>query len=111
MAHAYLAATMGKLSMYEKVTPETAWRIGSAAAKRALDIDPRKPSTYLNVAADKIYYEYDFPAARELPLTARKLAPRHPGVHMLMGSLASYCGVLLRRIGGCSGSSRLGARK
>lgn len=82
MAHASLAATMGNLSMYEQVTPEAAWRIGRAASKRALHIDPLEPSAYLNLAADKIYYEYDFPAARELLLTARKLAPRHPGVHM-----------------------------
>ena len=94
MAHASLAATMGNLSMYEQVTPETAWRVGSAASKRALEIDPLEPSAYLNLAADKIYYEYDFPAARELLLTARKLAPRHPGVHMLMGTAASYCGEL-----------------
>ena len=94
MAHASLAATMGNLSMYEQVTPETAWRIGSAASKRALQIDPLEPSAYLNLAADKIYYEYDFPAARELLLTARKLAPRHPGVHMLMGTAASYCAEL-----------------
>lgn len=94
MAHAYLAATMGNLSMYERVTPKTAWRIGSVASKRALDIDPLEPSAYLNLAADKIYCEYDFPAARELLLTARKLAPRHPGVHMLMGAAASYCGEL-----------------
>jgi tetratricopeptide (TPR) repeat protein len=94
MAHAYLAATMGNLSMYEQVTPETAWRIGGEASKRALEIDPLEPSAYLNLAADKIYYEYDFPAARELLLSARKLAPRHPGVHMLMGTAASYCGEL-----------------
>ena len=94
MAHASLAATMGNLSMYEQVTPEAAWRIGSAASKRALEIDPLEPSAYLNLAADKIYYEYDFPAARQLLLSARKLAPRHPGVHMLMGTAASYCGEL-----------------
>ena len=94
MAHASLAATMGNLSMYEQVTPEAAWRIGSAASKRALQIDPLEPSAYLNLAADKIYYEYDFPAARQLLLSARKLAPRHPGVHMLMGTAASYCGEL-----------------
>ena len=94
MAHAYLAATMGNLSMYERVTPKTAWRIGSVASKRALDIDPLEPSAYLNLAADKIYCKYDFPAARELLLTARKLAPRHPGVHMLMGAAASHCGEL-----------------
>jgi len=94
MAHASLAATMGNLSMYEQVTPEAAWRIGSAASKRALEIDPLEPSAYLNLAADKIYYEYDFPAARELLLSARKLAPRHPGVHMLMGTAAAYCGEL-----------------
>lgn len=98
MAHAYLAATLGNLSMYEQVTPETAWRIGSAASMRALEIDPLEPSAYLNLAADKIYYEYDFPAARELLLTARKLAPRHPGVHMLMGTAASYCGDLAQAL-------------
>ena len=98
MAHASLAATMGNLSMYEQVTPETAWRIGSAASKRALEIDPLEPSAYLNLAADKIYYEYDFPAARELLLTARKLAPRHPGVHMLMGTAASYGGELTQAL-------------
>ena len=37
MAHAYLAATMGNLSMYEQVTPEEAWRVGSAASRRAGD--------------------------------------------------------------------------
>lgn len=94
MAHAALAATMGNLSMYEQVTPEEAWRIGSAASRRALAIDPLEPGAYLNMAADKIYYEYDFPAARTLLLAARKLAPRHPGVHMLMGTAASYCGEL-----------------
>ena len=94
MAHASLAATMGNLSMYEQLTPDTAWRIGSAASNRVLEIDPLEPSAYLNLAADKIYYEYDFLAARELLLTARKLAPRHPGVHMLMGTAASYCGEL-----------------
>jgi tetratricopeptide (TPR) repeat protein len=94
MAHAYLAATLGNLSMYEQVTPEEAWRVGSAASKRALAIDPLEPSAYLNLAADKLYYEYDFTAARELLLAARKLAPRHPGVHMLMGTAASYSGEL-----------------
>ena len=94
MAHAYLAATMGNLSMYEQVTPEDAWRIGSAALRRALHIDPLEPGAYLNLAADKIYYEYDFAAANDLLLQARKLAPRHPGVHMLMGTAASYCGEL-----------------
>jgi tetratricopeptide (TPR) repeat protein len=99
MAHAYLAATMGNLSMYEQVTPGEAWRVGSAASQRALALDPREPSAYLNLAADKIYYEYDFPAARSLLLTARKLAPRHPGVHMLMGTTASYCGELAQALG------------
>jgi len=94
MAHAALAATLGNLSMYEQVTPEEAWRVGSAASQRALAADPREPGAYLNLAADRIYYEYDFAAARELLLTARKLAPRHPGVHMLMGTVASYCGEL-----------------
>jgi len=98
MAHASLAATMGNLSMYEQVTPEEAWRVGSAASKRALEIDPLEPSAYLNLAADRIYYEYDFPAARALLLTARKLAPRHPGVHMLMGTAASYCGELAQAL-------------
>ncbi len=98
MAHASLAATMGNLSMYEQVTPEQAWRIGSTASRRALEIDPLEPSAYLNLAADKIYYEYDFPAARALLLTARQLAPRHPGVHMLMGTAASYCGELARAL-------------
>ena len=36
----------------------------------------------------------DFGAASDLLLQARKLAPRHPGVHMLMGTAASYCGEL-----------------
>lgn len=98
MAHAALAATMGNLSMYEQVTPEEAWRIGSAASKRALEIDPLEPSAYLNLAADKIYYEYDFPAGRALLLTARKLAPRHPGVHMLMGTAASCSGELAQAL-------------
>jgi tetratricopeptide (TPR) repeat protein len=89
---------MGNLSMYEQVTPEEAWRIGGAASRRALAIDPLEPGAYLNLAADKIYYEYDFPAARELLLTARKLAPRHPGVHMLMGTAASYCGELAQAL-------------
>jgi tetratricopeptide (TPR) repeat protein len=92
VAHAYLAATLGNLSMYEQVTPEVAWRIGSAASKRALEIDPLEPSAYLNLAADRLYYEYDFSSARELLLTARKLSPRHPGVHLLMGTVASYSG-------------------
>ena len=34
MAHASLAATMGNLSMYEQVTPQEAWRVGSAASRR-----------------------------------------------------------------------------
>ena len=94
MAHASLAATMGNLSMYEQVTPEEAWRVGSAASQRALEIDPLEPSAYLNLAGDKIFYEYDFPAARTLLSTARKLAPRLPGVHMLFGTLAAYDGEL-----------------
>ena len=36
----------------------------------------------------------DFAAANDLLLQARKLVPRHPGVHMLMGTAASYCGEL-----------------
>ena len=92
MAHACLAATMGNLSMYGQLTPEEAWRVGSAASRRALAVDPLEPSAYLNLAADKIYYEYDFPSAGEMLLTARKLAPRHPGVHMLLGTAAGYCG-------------------
>ena len=90
MAHASLAATMGNLSMYEQVTPEEAWRVGSAASRRALEIDPLEPSAYLNLAGDKIFYEYDFAAARALLMTARKLAPRQPGVHMLFGTVAAY---------------------
>lgn len=92
LAHAYLAAAMGNLSMYEQVTPEQAWRIGTEASKRALELDPNEASAYLNLAADKIYYEYDFRAASILLGQARKLAPRHPGVHMLLGTLASYSG-------------------
>ena len=92
MAHACLAATMGNLSMYGQLTPEEAWRVGSAASRRALAVDPLEPSAYLNLAADKIYYEYDFLSAGEMLLTARKLAPRHPGVHMLLGTAAGYCG-------------------
>lgn len=99
MAHAYLAATMGNLSMYEQVTPEEAWRIGGAASRRALEIDALEPGAYLNLAADKMYYEYDFASAGELLLQARKLAPRHPGVHMLMGTAASYCGRLDEALG------------
>ena len=90
MAHASLAATMGNLSMYEQVTPDEAWRVGSAASRRALVIDPLEPSAYLNLAGDKIFYEYDFAAARALLMTARKLAPRQPGVHMLFGTVAAY---------------------
>lgn len=92
LAHAYLAAAMGNLSMYEQVSPEEAWRVGSEASKRALELDPNEASAYLNLAADMIYYEYDFRAARTLLGQARKLAPRHPGVHMLLGTLASYSG-------------------
>ncbi len=92
LAHAYLAATMGNLSMYEQVSPDEAWRIGSAASRRALELDPNDASAYLNLAADKIYYEYDFREAATLLARARKLAPRHPGVHMLLGTLASYSG-------------------
>ncbi len=99
MAHASLAATMGNLSMYEQVTPEEAWRVGSAASLRALEIDPLEPSAYLNLAGDKIFYEYDFPAARALLMTARKLAPRQPGVHMLFGTVASYNGELEQALG------------
>ena len=99
MAHASLAATMGNLSMYEQVTPEEAWRVGSAASLRALEIDPLEPSAYLNLAGDKIFYEYDFPAARALLMTARKLAPRQPGVHMLFGTVASYNGDLKQALG------------
>ena len=99
MAHAYLAATMGNLSMYEQVTPEEAWRVGSAASERALQLDPLEPSAYLNLAADKIFYEYDFTAAQSLLLTAKKLAPRHPGVHMLCGTLASYEGKIDQALG------------
>jgi tetratricopeptide (TPR) repeat protein len=98
MAHAALAATRGNLSMYEQVTPEEAWRLGSAASQRALEIDPLEPSAYLNLAADKIYYEYDFATARELLLKARKLAPRNPGVHLLMGTAASYNGELAQAL-------------
>jgi tetratricopeptide (TPR) repeat protein len=94
MAHAYLAATMGNLSMYEQVTPDEAWRLGSAASKRALELDPLEPSAYLNLAGDKLFYEYDFAAAQALLLEARRLAPRHPGVHLLLGTVASYCGDL-----------------
>ena len=57
MTHASLAATIGNLSMYEHVTPEEAWRVGSAASQRALEIDPLEPSAYLNLAGDKIFYE------------------------------------------------------
>ncbi len=99
MAYASLAATMGNLSMYEQVTPEEAWRVGSAASVRALEIDPLEPSAYLNLAGDKIFYEYDFPAAQTLLLTARKLAPRQPGVHMLFGTLAAYNGALQDALG------------
>ena len=99
MAYASLAATMGNLSMYEQVTPEEAWRIGSAASLRALEIDPLEPSAYLNLAGDKVFYEYDFPAAQTLLLTARKLAPRQPGVHMLFGTLAAYNGALQDALG------------
>jgi len=99
MAHASLAATMGNLSMYEQVTPDEAWRVGSAASQRALELDPLEPSSYLNLAGDKIFYEYDFAAARALLLTARKLAPRQPGVHMLFGTLAAYDGELQDALG------------
>ncbi len=94
MAHAALAGTMGNLSMYEQVTPEEAWRVGSAASQRALEIDPLEPNAYLNLAGDKIFYEYDFAGARALLMTARKLAPRQPGVHMLFGTVAAYSGEL-----------------
>lgn len=99
MAFAALAATMGNLSMYEQVTPQEAWRVGSAASVRALKIDPLEPSAYLNLAGDKIFYEYDFAAARALLLIARKLAPRQPGVHMLFGTLAAYSGELADALG------------
>ena len=99
MAHAYLAATMGNLSMYEQVTPEEAWRVGSAASARALQLDPLEPGAYLNLAADKVFYEYDFAAAQSLLLTAKKLAPRHPGVHMLAGTVASYSGEIDEALG------------
>ena len=51
---------------------------------------PLEPGAYLNLAGDKIYYEYDFAAARELLRQALTLAPRHPGVHLLLGTIASY---------------------
>ncbi|MBS0313217.1 MAG: tetratricopeptide repeat protein [Proteobacteria bacterium] len=90
MAHAALASTLGNLSMYEQITPEEAWRLGSAASRRALELDPLEPGAYLNLAGDKIYYEYDFAAARELLRQALTLAPRQPGVHLLLGTIASY---------------------
>ena len=74
MAHALMAAIMGNLSMYEQVTPEEAWRIGGAASRRALAIDPLEPGAYINLAADKIYYEYDFPVASDMLLKARNVS-------------------------------------
>ena len=58
----------------EQVTRRRRSGIGSAASRRALALDPLEPGAYLNLAADKIYYEYDFAAANELLLQARKLA-------------------------------------
>jgi tetratricopeptide (TPR) repeat protein len=93
-AHAALAGVMGNLSMYSQVTPEEAWRIGSEASRRAMALDPAEPNAIVNLAADKIFYEFDFHESRTLLNRAVQIAPRFPGGHMLLGTLNSYDGNL-----------------
>jgi tetratricopeptide (TPR) repeat protein len=92
--HAYLAGTMGNLSAYSVVTPEEAFRVGSAASQRAIELDPNEPTAYLNLAGDAIYYEYDFAKADALLGHAQRLAIQHPGVRLLRGNLESLRGNL-----------------
>jgi Tfp pilus assembly protein PilF len=90
LAHAALAATLGNLSMYERLSPEDAWQLGSQASLRAMALDPNEPSAYINLAGDTVFYQFAFDEALELLASARKLAPRHPGVYTLSGTALAY---------------------
>jgi tetratricopeptide (TPR) repeat protein len=90
LAHATLAATMGNLSMYEQITPEQAWQVGSQASLRAIALDANEPMAYINLAGDTVFYEFAFDRALELLGSAKRLAPRHPGVYMLSGTALAY---------------------
>jgi tetratricopeptide (TPR) repeat protein len=90
LAHAALAATLGNLSMYERLTPEEAWQLGSKASLQAMSLDPNEPSAYINLAGDTVFYRFAFDEALELLTSARKLAPRHPGIYTLSGTAMAY---------------------
>ncbi len=90
--HSFLAGTMGNLSAYGAVTAEEAFRVGSAASKRAIELDPNEPTAHFNLAGDAIYYEYDFEKASTLLAHAQRLSMQHPGVYLLRGNLESLRG-------------------
>jgi serine/threonine protein kinase len=91
-AYAGLGDTFGVMGYYGHLPPEVAMTRASAAAYKALELDPTLAEAHSTMAMTRMFYYWDWIGAEQSLKKAIELDARYPTAHMLQGLLHSLLG-------------------
>jgi TolB-like protein/Flp pilus assembly protein TadD len=86
-AYTGLADCYSMMSKYGVLSPREAFPRATAAARRAIDIDPELPEAHASFGCVRLFYEWDWPGAEEELRAAIRLNPAYASAHQWLGVL------------------------
>ena len=86
LAYVGLGDSYSMMGFYGALPPEEAFPKAKAAARKALEIDPRLPEAFASLAYAIFYYEWDWPVAEENFRRAIELSPNYPVARQWLGN-------------------------
>jgi serine/threonine protein kinase len=92
LAYAGLGDAYGAMAYYGHVAPAEGFPRASAAARRALELDPDVADAHVTLAIERLFWGWDRPAAEREIQTAIKLNPKLALAHSVFGLIAAIGG-------------------
>jgi len=92
LAYAGLAETYGAMGYYGYLPTDVAMTRSSAAAYKALDLDPGLAEAHGAMGVCRMFHSWDWIGAEHAYRKALEIAPRNPVLHMYLGLLHTALG-------------------
>lgn len=92
LAYSGIADAFNQLSAWGYFDPSTTAPKAKAAAKRAIEIDPKLGQPYAALAFTQMIFDWDFERSKDNYLTAIQLNPNYASARMWLGNFYEFMG-------------------
>ena len=92
LAYAGLGDTYGAMAYYGHIDPQQGFARARAAAERALELDADQADAHVTLALERLFAQWDWPAAEHELRQALSLNPKHAVAHSIYALYLVTCG-------------------